>query len=96
MITFSQCKKIFADKKMFCDFEQGTGTRYNKVNMVHLSQHGEHYNFGYRLMPNGFNDVAEVFFGKWTPTRSYVVCHHICNEEFLLALIKQCHEVGNI
>jgi hypothetical protein len=96
MITFARCKEIFADKEIFCDFEKGTGTKYNRVNMRHLSRNGEHYDFGYRLMPNGVNDVAEVFFGKWTPMRSYVVAHQICDEEFLLALIKQCHEVGNL
>ena len=96
MITFARCKEIFADKEIFCDFEKGTGTKYNRVNMRHLSQSGEHYDFGYRRMPNGYNDVAEVFMGKWTPMRSYVVAHNICDEEFLLALIKQCHEVGNL
>ena len=95
MITFKRCKEIFANKEVFCDFEKGSGTKYYRVNMINLSQSGEHYDFGYRRMPNGYNDVAEVFFGKWTPLKSYVVCHNICDEDFLLELIKQCHEVGN-
>jgi hypothetical protein len=97
MITFARCKEIFADKEYFEEIEVGKSeTNFCRVNMRKLSKNGEHYDFGYRRMPNGYNDVAEVFMGKWTPVRSYVVAHQICDEEFLLALIKQCHEVGNL
>ena len=97
MITFARCKEIFADKEYFEDIEVGKSEiDFCCVNMRNLSKTGEHYYFGYRRMPNGYNDVAEVFFGKWTPMRSYLVCQHICDERFLLALIKQCHEVGNL
>lgn len=94
MITFARCKEIFADKEIF--WESQHGEHFERVDMRKLSQSGENYCFGYRRMPNGFNDVAEVFLSKWTPMRSYVVCRNICDENFLLALIKQCHEVGNL
>ena len=96
MITFARCKEIFADKEKFEVTDKGGGIKYTRVTMHHLAKTGEHYSFGYRRMPNGYNDVAEVFMFKWTPMRSYVVAHQICDEEFLLALIKQCHEVGNL
>lgn len=95
MITFARCKEIFADKEKFELTDKGGGIKYTRVTMHHLAKNGEHYDFGYRLMPKGFNDVAEVFMGKWSTTRSYVVCHNICDEGFLLELIRQCHEFGN-
>lgn len=96
MITFARCKEIFADKEKFEVSDKGGGINFTRVNMRRLSKHGEHYNFGYRRRPNGYNDVAEVFFGKWTPTDTRLVCPNICDESFLLALIDQCHEVGNL
>jgi hypothetical protein len=97
MITFARCKEIFADKEYFEDIEFGeSDIDFWRVDMNIPSRTGEHYSFGFRRMPHGYNDVAEVFFGKWEPTRSYLVCQNICDEEFLLALIKQCHEVGNL
>lgn len=95
MITFARCKEIFADKGKFELTNKGGGINYTRVTMRHLAKNGEHYDFGFRLRPNGFNDCAEVFFGKWTPMSSYVVCHNICDEGFLLELIRQCHEFGN-
>lgn len=96
MITFQRCKEIFSDKDYFEEIEVGKSEiDFCRVNMRKLSNTGEHYDFGFRRMPNGFNDVAEVFMGKWTPMRSYVVCHNICDEGFLLELIRQCHEFGN-
>ena len=96
MITFARCKEIFADKKYFKDIEFGESeVDFCRVDMNILSKTGEHYRFGFRRMQHGYNDVAEVYFGKWTPMQSYVVAHQICDEVFLLALIKQCHEVGN-
>jgi len=96
MITFARCKEIFADKEKFEETDKGGGFKYTRVTMRHLSKNGEHYDFGYRRMPDGYNDVAEVFMGKWTPMCSYVVAHRICDEDFLLALINQCHLVGNL
>ena len=96
MITFARCKEIFADKKYFEDIELGESEiDFCRVNMRKLSKLGEHYSFGFRRMPHGCNDVAEVFFSKWTPMQSYLVCQNICDEDFLKALIIQCHEVGN-
>ena len=95
MITFQRCKQIFSDKEKFELTDKGGGINYTRVTMHHLAKNGEHYDFGYRRMPHGFNDVAEVFMGKWSHVRSYVVCHNICDEGFLLELIRQCHEFGN-
>ncbi len=96
MITFERCKEIFSDREKFEVTDKGGGTKYTRVTMHLFSKDGEVYEFGYRRMPNGYNDAAEVFMGKWTPMRSYIVAHQICDERFLLALIKQCHEVGNL
>ncbi len=90
MITFSECKSIFSDTNVFELTDKGGGIKYTRVDMKVLSPNNEHYSFGYRRMPNGFNDVAEVFFGKWEPMRSYVVCHYICDKDFLLTLIEEC------
>ena len=96
MITFARCKEIFADNKYFENIEfSESEIKPCRVNMRKLSKTGERYRFGFRRMPNGCNDVAEVFFAKWTPMRSFLVCQNICDEGFLLALIRQCHEVGN-
>lgn len=93
MITFARCKEIFADKEIFWEVQHDV--QFERVDMRKLANDGSCYRFGYRRMPNGYNDVAEVYMGKWTPMQSYLVCQNICDEGFLLALIKQCHEVGN-
>ena len=94
MITFERCKEIFSDEEKFVVTEKGGGIDYTRVELKRLANNGEHYDFGYRKMPNGFNDVAEVFFGKWEPMCSYVCCHNICDEQFLLTLIDCCYNEG--
>lgn len=97
MITYQRCKEIFSNEEIFEKFKYDrTKYGYNRVNMKHLANDGYHYDFGFRKMPNGFNDVAEIFFGKWTPMRAKVVFATICDEDSLLKLIDICHNYGTI
>jgi len=97
MITYQRCKEIFSDSEKFEKMDWGSNDiDYNRVNMKSLAKDGFHYDFGFRKMPNGFNDVAEVFFGKWTPMQSKVVFSQICDEDSLLKLIDICHNQGTI
>lgn len=97
MITYERCKEIFSDKEKFEEIEYNcTKYGYDKVDMKTLAKDGYHYDFGFRKMPNGYNDVAEIFFGKWTPMVAKVVFHTICDEDSLLNLIEVCHNHGTI
>ena len=97
MITFEKAKEIFSDSEKFEKIDWGNrNIDYNRVNMKRLAKDGFHYEFGFRKMPNGFNDVAEIFLGKWTPMRAKVVFSRICDEDSLLNLIEICHNYGTI
>lgn len=97
MITYQRCKEIFSDNERFEKIKYDhTKFGYNRVNMRKKAKDGYHYDFGFRKMPNGFNDVAEIFFGKWTTMDAKVVFHGICDENSLLNLIDICHNQGTI
>ncbi len=96
MITFERCKEIFSDSEKFCEIAKPKSKHDSyRVNMKHLAKDGFHYDFMFRKRPNGYNDVAEVAFGKWTPLDAFVITFDICDEIFLLKLIDSCHNEGN-
>ncbi len=95
MISLKRCKEIFSDNTKFEKIRKDRGEYgFYHVNMKRLAKDGFHYDFGFRKRPNGFNDVAEIYFGKWTPLDTFVVAFDICDEKFLLKVIEYCHNNG--
>ena len=88
MITFERAKEIFSDRDVFEVRKSDTGDKsYLIAKVRHETKDGFHYEFSFRLRPNGFNDCAQINFSRWTRLDAQVLCFDICQEDFIYKLL---------
>ena len=87
MVTFERAKEIFSNEKIFKVRKSETSKGTLIAEVICKTKDGYHYDFHFRKMPNGFNDCAEISFGRWNLMIAQMLCFTICSEDFIFSLV---------